>query len=329
MANAAPAVKLADAALAQTKKATRAAFGATLAELADAGVPVVAVDADLTGSTTTAAFAAASPEYAKRLFNCGIAEQNMVDVAAGLALTGHVAFTGSFAVFGTGRAYDQIRNTVCYSNLDVKICPTHAGVSVGPDGGSHQMLEDVALMRVLPNMRVLVPADYAAARAALKLAAATPGPVYVRMGRASVPCVYADDMELELGRAYVLRPGDDVTIVACGVVIREALAAAELLAEQGVSAEVVDAFSVKPLDEETILASARKTGRVVVAEEHSVVGGLGSAVADVLARRHPAPCAFVGVQDVFGKSGEFEQLLGYFHLDAAAIVEAVKNVMAR
>ena len=191
------------------------------------------------------------------------------------------------------------------------------------------MLEDVALMRVLPNMRVLVPADYAAARAALKLAAATPGPVYVRMGRASVPCVYADDMELELGRAYVLRPGDDVTIVACGVEIREALAAAELLAEQGVSAEVVDAFSVKPLDEETILASARKTGRVVVAEEHSVVGGLGSAVADVLARRHPAPCAFVGVQDVFGKSGEFEQLLGYFHLDAAAIVEAVKNVMAR
>ena len=329
MANAAPAVKLADAALAQTKKATRAAFGATLAELADAGVPVVAVDADLTGSTTTAAFAAASPEYAKRLFNCGIAEQNMVDVAAGLALTGHVAFTGSFAVFGTGRAYDQIRNTVCYSNLDVKICPTHAGVSVGPDGGSHQMLEDVALMRVLPNMRVLVPADYAAARAALKLAAATPGPVYVRMGRASVPCVYADDMELELGRAYVLRPGDDVTIVACGVEIREALAAAELLAEQGVSAEVVDAFSVKPLDEETLLASARKTGRVVVAEEHSVVGGLGSAVADVLARRHPAPCAFVGVQDVFGKSGEFEQLLGYFHLDAAAIVEAVKNVMAR
>ena len=329
MTDAAPAVKLADAALAQTKKATRAAFGATLAELADAGVPVVAVDADLTGSTTTAAFAAASPEYAKRLFNCGIAEQNMVDVAAGLALTGHVAFTGSFAVFGTGRAYDQIRNTVCYSNLDVKICPTHAGVSVGPDGGSHQMLEDVALMRVLPNMRVLVPADYAAARAALKLAAATPGPVYVRMGRASVPCVYADDMELELGRAYVLRPGDDVTIVACGVEIREALAAAELLAEQGVSAEVVDAFSVKPLDEETILASARKTGRVVVAEEHSVVGGLGSAVADVLARRHPAPCAFVGVQDVFGKSGEFEQLLGYFHLDAAAIVEAVKNVMAR
>ena len=329
MTNAAPAVKLADAALAQTKKATRAAFGATLAELADAGVPVVAVDADLTGSTTTAAFAAASPEYAKRLFNCGIAEQNMVDVAAGLALTGHVAFTGSFAVFGTGRAYDQIRNTVCYSNLDVKIAPTHAGISVGPDGGSHQMLEDVSLMRGLPNMRVLVPADYAAARAALRLAAATPGPVYVRMGRASVPCVYADDMELELGRAYVLRPGDDVTIVACGVEIREALAAAELLAEQGVSAEVVDAFSVKPLDEETILASVGKTGCAVVAEEHSVMGGLGSAVAETLARTRPAPAEFVGMRDAFGKSGEFDELMAYFNLDARAIVEAVKKVMAR
>ena len=329
MTDAAPAAKLADAALAKTKKATRAAFGPTLAELAAEGLPVVAVDADLSGSTTTAKFAAASPEYKSRLFNCGIAEQNMIGVAAGLALSGHVAFTGSFAVFGTGRAYDQIRNTVCYSKLDVKVCPTHAGVSVGPDGGSHQMLEDVALMRVLPNMRVLVPADYAAARAALRLAAATPGPVYVRMGRASVPCVYADGVELELGRAYVLRPGDDVTIVACGVEIREALAAAEALAQEGVSAEVIDAFSVKPLDEETILASARKTGRVVVAEEHSVVGGLGSAVADVLARRLPTPCAFVGVRDTFGKSGEFEQLLGYFHLDSAAIVEAVKNVMAR
>ena len=198
-------VKLADGAQAQQKKATRAAYGATLAELASEGVPVVAVDADLTGSTTTKKLADAG--FADRLFNCGIAEQNMVDVAAGLAITGHVAFTGSFAVFGTGRAYDQIRNTVCYSNLDVKIAPTHAGISVGPDGGSHQMLEDVSLMRGLPNMRVLVPADYAAARAALRLAAATPGPVYVRMGRASVPCVYADDVELELGRAYVLREG--------------------------------------------------------------------------------------------------------------------------
>lgn len=329
MSNAASSPRLASVEASQVKKATRAAFGTTLAELADAGLPVVAVDADLTGSTTTAKFAAASPEYKDRLFNCGIAEQNMIDVAAGLALTGHIAYTGSFAVFGTGRAYDQIRNTVCYSNLNVKICPTHAGVSVGPDGGSHQMLEDVALMRALPNMRVLVPADYAAARAAIKLAAETPGPVYVRMGRAAVPCVYAEGVELEMGRAYVLHPGNDVTIIACGVEIREALAAAGILAEEGISAEVIDAFSVKPLDEETILASASKTGRVVVAEEHSVIGGLGSAVADVLARRLPLPAEFVGMHDRFGKSGEFEELLKYFHLDAASIVEAVKRVMAR
>ena len=219
-------VKLASAEMAEKKLATRAAFGATLAELAEEGVPVVAVDADLTGSTTTKKFAAAAPENADKLFNCGIAEQNMIDVAAGLALTGHVAYTGSFAVFGTGRAYDQIRNTVCYGKLNVKVCPTHAGLSVGPDGGSHQMVEDIALMRVLPNMRVLVPADYAAARAAIKLAAKTPGPVYVRMGRAAVPCVYDDDVELEIGRAYVLREGSDATVVACGVEIREALAAA-------------------------------------------------------------------------------------------------------
>lgn len=320
-------VKFADAERSQEKKATRAAFGATLAELAREGAPVVAVDADLSGSTTTKKFADADPAFADRLFNCGIAEQNMIDVAAGLALTGHVAFTGSFAVFGTGRVYDQIRNTVCYSNLNVKVCPTHAGVSVGPDGGSHQMLEDVSLMRGLPNMRVLVPADYAAARAAIKLAAATPGPVYVRMGRAAVPCVYADDVELEIGRAYVLREGTDATVVACGVEIREALQAADLLAAEGVSVEVIDAFSVKPLDEETIVASVAKTGRCVTAEEHSVYGGLGSAVAEALARRHPAPCSFVGVNDRFGKSGEFEELLPYFGLDAAAIADAVRGLL--
>lgn len=322
-------VKLATPEQASVKKATRAAFGVTLAELAGAGVPVVAVDADLSGSTTTAKFAAADPAYEGRLFNCGIAEQNMIDVAAGLSLTGKIAFTGSFAVFGTGRAYDQIRNTVCYSNLNVKIAPTHAGVSVGPDGGSHQMLEDVSLMRGLPGMRVLVPADYAAARAAIKLAAATPGPVYVRMGRASVPCVYDDEVELEIGRAYVLREGTDVSIVANGVEIREALLAADALAEDGISAEVIDAFSVKPLDADTILASAGKTGRVVVAEEHSVIGGLGSAVSELLAANRPTPVEFVGVRDRFGKSGEFEELMRYFELDAQAIVEAVKKVLAR
>lgn len=319
-------VQLANEEQSRIKRATRAAYGVTLAELAGQGVPVVAVDADLTGSTTTKKFAEAG--YADRLFNCGIAEQNMIDVAAGLATCGNVAFTGSFAVFGTGRAYDQIRNTVCYSNLNVKVAPTHAGVSVGPDGGSHQMLEDISLMAGLPNMRVLVPADYAAACAALRLAAVTPGPVYVRMGRASVPAVYADGVELELGRAYVLRQGTDVTIVACGVEVEQALVAAEELAAEGVSAEVIDAFSVKPLDRETIVVSAKKTGRVVVAEEHSVHGGLGAAVAQALVEEHPVPMQFIGMNDRFGKSGEFEELMAYFGLDSKAIVKAVKRLTA-
>ena len=213
-------------------------------------------------------------------------------------------------------------------NLNVKIAPTHAGISVGPDGGSHQMLEDVSLMRGLPGMRVLVPADYAAARAALRLAAATPGPVYVRMGRAAVPCVYDDEVELEIGRAYVLREGSDVTIVANGVEIREALAAADALAADGISAEVIDAFSVKPLDGATILESVAKTRCVVTAEEHSVIGGLGSAVCELLAGADPVCVECVAVRDRFGKSGEFEELFRYFNIDATAIVEAVKRFVS-
>lgn len=312
--------------MANEKKATRAAYGETLIELVNAGVPVVAVEADLSGSTTTKKLGDAYPE---RLFNVGIAEQDMVGVAAGLSLTGKVAFTGSFAVFGTGRVYDQIRNTVCYANLDVKIAPTHAGVSVGPDGGSHQMVEDIALMRVLPNMRVLVPADFAAAKAAIKLAAETPGPVYIRMGRASVPCVYDENSVFEVGRAKVLREGGDVTIVACGVEIDEALKAAEALAEKGVSAEVIDAFSIKPLDEETILASARKTGCVVTAEEHSVIGGLGGAVAELLSEKLPLPLVRVGMRDCFGTSGEMAELMREFELDAPAIASAVDDALSR
>lgn len=312
----------------EEKKATRAAFGVTLAALADEGVDVVAVDADLSGSTTTAKFAARCDEYAHRLFNTGIAEQNMIDVAAGLSLTGKIAYTGSFAVFGTGRAYDQIRNTVCYSNLNVKVCPTHAGISVGPDGGSHQMLEDISLMRGLPNMKVLVPADYNAAVQALRIAAATPGPMYVRMGRASVNAVYDEHMAFELGKAYVVREGSDVTIVACGVEVNEALKAADMLESCGIHAEVIDAFSIKPLDGDTIEASARKTRFVVCAEEHSLIGGLYSAVSECLSARCPTLMRGVGMHDHFGKSGEFSELLSYFKLDAAAIVDAVQDGLA-
>ena len=283
-------------------------------------------DADLSKSTTTAKL---TDKYPERLFNVGIAEANMIDVAAGLAVSGKVAFTGSFAVFATGRAYDQVRNTVAYSDLNVKLAPTHAGVTVGPDGGSHQMLEDITLMRVLPGMRVLVPADFAAARAAIRLAATTPGPFYVRLGRAGVADVHAEDFEAELGRAYRMREGDDVTLVACGIMVAQALEAADLLAAHGIEAEVLDAMSVKPLDAEWIVASASRTGAVVTCEEHSIIGGLGSAVAEVLGERHPVPLQRIGVRDVFGTSGEPAELLEYFGLTAARIAEAARSVIAR
>ena len=307
-------------------KATRQALGETLVELADEGADVVAVDADLTGSTTTAKL---GDKYPERLFNVGIAEANMIDVAAGLAVAGKVAFTGSFAVFATGRAYDQIRNTVCYSNLNVKLTPTHAGITVGPDGGSHQMVEDIALMRVLPGMRVIVPADYHAAKAAIRLAAETPGPFYVRLGRIGLPEVYASDVQIELGRANVLRTGADVTLVACGVMVKQALDAADELSGDGISAEVIDVVSIKPLDTDTLLASVRKTGAVVTCEEHSIIGGLGSAVAEILGENAPTPLKRVGVRDVFGTSGEPDELMEHFRLTAPHIAHAARELLGR
>jgi transketolase len=306
------------------KKATREALGETLVELAQEGVDIVAVEADLSKSTTTSKLQDAYPE---RFFNVGIAEANMIDVAAGLAAAGKVAFTGSFAVFATGRAYDQVRNTVCYSNLGVKLTPTHAGITVGPDGGSHQMIEDLALTRVLPGMRVLVPADYHAAKAAIRLAAATPGPFYVRLGRAAVEEVYPVDVELELGGSTILRPGTDVTIAACGVEVAEALAAAEILATDGVSAEVIDVYSVKPIDVDTLVASVAETGRIVTAEEHSVLAGMGSAVSEVLAEACPVPTRRVGVADVFGTSGEPDELMRHFGLTAENIAAAARELL--
>ncbi|MGB4592746.1 MAG: transketolase C-terminal domain-containing protein [Coriobacteriia bacterium] len=306
------------------KRATREAYGATLVELVKEGVDVVVVEADLSKSTTTATFEKAYPE---RFFNAGIAEQNMIGTAAGLAVGGKIAFTGSFAVFAAGRAYDQVRNTVCYAGLNVKLAPTHAGITVGPDGGSHQMVEDIALMRVLPGMRVLVPADARAAAGALRVAATTPGPFYVRLGRASVPLVYDEGFEFELGRAYVLREGTDVTIAACGVMVERALAAAEVLASAGVGAEVIDVATIKPLDVATLVASARKTGAVVTAEEHSIIGGLGSAVAEALGENGPVPLRRVGVPDTFGTSGDPEALMVHFGLTADDIAAAARRVM--
>jgi len=308
-------------------RATREALGATLIELvAEGRDDIVVLDADLAKATTTVKFAAAFPE---KFFDFGIAEQNMIGTAAGLAAGGKTPFASSFAVFATGRAYDQVRNSVCYPNLGVKIAATHAGVTVGPDGGSHQMLEDIALMRVLPNMQILVPADFAAACASVRLAASTPGPVYVRLGRPAVPALYDADFDFEMGRAYVLREGTDVTLAACGIMVARALKAADLLAEEGVSAEVVDVMCLKPLDDGTILESVRKTGAAVTCEEHSVIGGLGSAVATLLAVEHPVPMELVGVRDVFGTSGEAEELMTHFGLTASAIADAARDAVAR
>lgn len=306
-------------------KATRAAFGETLIKLVDEGMDIMAVDADLCGSTTTAKFGAAYPD---RLFDVGIAEQNMIGVASGLALTGRTVFTGSFAVFGTGRCWEQIRNTVCDSGLNVKICPTHAGITVGADGATHQALEDIALMRVLPGMRVLVPADYASAAAAIRLAAATPGPFYVRLGREPLPEVYDEGFTCDVAFANVLREGSDISIMACGVEVTQALAAADVLAAEGISAEVVDVMSVKPLDEETIIASAAKTGCVLTVEEHSIYGGMGSAVAELLGEKHPVPVTRLGMT-TFGQSGDAAELLAYYGLDAAGIAARVREVLGK
>lgn len=307
-------------------KATRAALGETLIDLVNEGADIMAVDADLAGSTTLGKFGAAHPD---RFVDVGIAEQNMIGVASGLALTGKSVFTGSFAVFGSGRCWEQIRNTVCVTNLDVKVCPTHAGITVGPDGETHQALEDIALMRVLPHMRVLVPADYESARAAIRLAAATPGPFYVRLGRETPLSVYDEPFELS-GPAYarVLREGTDISIMACGVEVGFALEAAAALAEEGISAEVVDVMSIKPLDEETILASAAKTGCVLTVEEHSVYGGMGSAVAELLAERAPVRVVRQGMTG-FGQSGTAAELLAHYGLDAAGIAAKVREVLGR
>lgn len=306
-------------------QATRAAFGPTLVELCEEGMDVMAVDADLAGSTTTAKLGVFDPD---RLVDVGIAEQNMIGVAAGLSLTGKIVFTGSFAAFGTGRCLDQIRNTVCDSNLNVKICPTHSGITVGEDGATHQALEDIALMRTLPRMRVLVPADYFATVAAVRLAATNAGPFYIRMGRFPVPEIYDESFVGGVPFAKTVREGSDLTICACGIEVSMALAAADTLASQGISAEVIDVFSVKPLAEDLICASAAKTGRVLTCEEHSVFGGMGSAIAELLSERQPTKMGFLGMRG-FGTSAPGGVLLKHFGLDADGVLAAANALLAQ
>lgn len=306
--------------------ATRDAYGQALAALGAVNDRVVVLDADLSKSTKTNEFKKAFPE---RFFNIGIAEQNLLGTAAGFAATGKIPFASSFAVFAVGRAYDQIRNSIAYPKLNVKIAATHAGLTVGEDGGSHQMLEDIALMRALPNMTVLVPADGEETRQAVLAAAAYEGPVYIRLGRPKVPALFDDSYHFEIGKGVVLRDGSDVTLVATGIMVSKAMEAAETLAAQGISAAVVNISTVKPLDNGLIVQMARKTGAVVTCEEHNIYGGLGSAVAEVLVEHHPVPMARVGVADSFGESGLPDQLLEKYGLTAEHIADEAKAVITR
>ncbi len=305
----------------------RTAYGEALVELGAVNPAVVVLGADTTESMKSGMFGAKFPE---RFFNLGIAEQNLVGVAAGLALAGKVVYAGTYAIFVPGKCVDQIRNVIAYADLNVKLVCSHGGVSVGPDGGSHQQLEDIALMRVVPKMRVVVPSDYTSVKGIVKAIADIPGPFYVRLTRGVVksstsPIIYENGFDYRLGKAEVLRDGRDVAIFACGLMVAESLRAAESLKASGVDAAVIDMHTIKPIDEETIVKFAKQCGRIVTAEEHNVFGGLGSAVAEVVTQSYPVPVRRIGVKDRFGESGEAQELLEKYGLTARYIEEAAKT----
>lgn len=307
-------------------RCTRESCGNALVELGKANKDIVVLSADLAGSTKTDDFAKAFPE---RFFNMGIAEANMMNTAAGLAVSGKIPFATTFAIFASGRAWEQIRNTIAYGNLNVKIVATHGGISVGPDGASHQGIEDIALMRLIPGMTVLVPADAVETPKALFAASEYKGPVYIRLARLKIPVITQLTDSFIIGKSNVLKEGADVTIIACGVMVAVALNAAEALAKENIKATVINAYSIKPLDTEKIISYAKKTKAIVTVEEHLAIGGLGSAVADVLAQNHPTPLEMVAIKDRFGQSGEPDELLKEYHLTSEDIVLAAKKVITR
>ena len=306
------------------KCATRDAYGRTLVELGDKGANIIVLDADLAEATKTGMFKKAYPE---KFVDVGIAESNLMGIAAGLAATGHTVFASSFAMFAAGRAFEQIRNSIGYPHLNVKIGATHAGISVGEDGASHQCCEDIALMRTIPGMVILNPADDIEARACVLAAAEHDGPVYMRFGRLAVARVFDENYKFEIGKGNILCNGTDVTVIASGLMVNEALAAAEILKSEGICARVVNMATVKPIDREIIINSAKETGAIVTAEEHSIIGGLGSAVSEVVCETLPVPVVRVGVNDVFGKSGPAVELLHIFGLDAENIVKKAKQAI--
>lgn len=307
------------------KKATREAYGAALAELGAVNEKVIVLDADLAEATKTGMFKKAFPE---RFFDTGIAECNMMGVAGGLATTGYTVFASSFAMFAAGRAFEQVRNTIGYPGLNVKIGATHAGISVGEDGASHQCCEDIALMRTIPGMTIVNPADDVEARAAVFAAAEVNGPFYLRFGRLATPRIYDENYKFELGKGVQLKDGTDVTIIATGLMVNEALMAADKLAEEGISAAVVNIHTIKPIDRDIIIKAAEKTGCIVTSEEHSVIGGLGSAVSEVITETVPVPVVKHGVYDEFGQSGPAVELLKVYGLDAEHIAEKAKEAIA-
>ncbi|QDR81920.1 transketolase family protein [Sporomusa termitida] len=307
-------------------QATRDAYGLALKDLGERNKNVVVLDADLSKSTKTNVFAKAFPD---RFFNVGIAEQNLMGTAAGLAAAGKLPFVSTFAMFATGRAFEQIRNSICYPKLNVKIAATHAGLTVGEDGASHQSVEDIAIMRAVPNMTVIVPADGTETRQAIDFAAEYQGPVYIRLGRAAVPDLFGEAYQFQLGKAALLTDGVDVTIIACGIMSAPARQAAGQLISRGISARVLNMASIKPLDKEAVIAAARDTGAIVTCEEHSIIGGLGSAVAEVVVENCPVPLERVGVMDTFGESGTPGDLLKKYNLTEDAIVAAVQKAVSR
>lgn len=307
-------------------KATREAYGNALAAVGAKNKNIVVLDADLSKSTKTNVF---KEQFPDRFFNVGIAEQNLISVGAGLAATGKIPFVSSFAMFATGRAFEQIRNAVCYPKLNVKVCATHAGITVGEDGATHQSLEDIACMRVLPNMTVVVPADEAETTSVIEWAANYQGPVYVRLGRAGVDDTTPAGYQFVPGKSQTLVEGSDLTIIACGALVGPAVEGAKELAQAGISARVINMASIKPIDKDAIVKAAQETGAILTAEEHNVVGGLGSAVAEVVVQEAPVPMVFVGVQDSFGESGTPKELMAKYGLTAKDIVAAAKNLVTR
>ena len=310
------------------KMATRQAYGKALVEIGAENPNLVVMDADLSKSTMTAEFSKAYPE---RFFNMGIAEQNLYAAACGLALSGKVVCASTFAMFAAGRAFEIIRNSIGYTHANVKVCATHAGITVGEDGASHQTFEDIALMRTIPGMTVVNPSDGPSAKALLAQVIDMDGPAYVRLGRAAVPNFYDEEMaaEIKLGKGNCLREGKDVAIIATGIMVNEAMIAAEELAAEGIDARVIDIHTIKPLDEEIIVKAASETGAIVTAEEHSVIGGLGSAVAEVVCKKCPVKVAMVGQQDTFGESGKPDELKAKYGMTAADIVKAVRGVVGK